>query len=147
MDVLNDILDTLSVGIRSVIPGVPIYVEEVLEKVPERYFFIGFAGGVTSAVSPFGGRSISGTLDISYIAPPRGGLQRRKEINSIYNLLITGLTDINGAKLRLQLSNHRRTDDGADGVLHDLCSCKVFIRPVDDTPKIGSVSIDKEELK
>ncbi len=146
MDVLNDILDTLSVGIRNAVPGVPIFVDEILADVPERFFLIGFAGGVTSTAAPFGGRSISGTLDITYVAPPRNIPQRRRELNGVYNLLMIRVTNING-KVRLQLSNHRRTDDGRDGVMHDLCQFSVSIRPVDDAVKIGSVSIDKEELK
>ncbi len=146
MDVLNDILDTLSMGLRKAVPGVPIFVDEIIQDVPERYFIISFAGGVTSTAAPFGGRTISGTLDITYVAPPRGVPQRRWELNGIYNLLMIHLTEIDG-KLRLQLSNHRRTDDGRDGVMHDLCQFRVSIRPVDDAAKIGSVSIDQEEIK
>lgn len=69
MDGLNVILAAVSVGLGSFFPNVPVYPELVPEKVPERCFLIGFAGGVEVSPQPHGSRKASGTLDVTYLAP------------------------------------------------------------------------------
>lgn len=145
---LKSILDALSAGISAVVPNVPIYAGDITGDVPERYFSIGFAGDITTTPIPFKGYALSGTLDITYLAPQHiDAMQRRQELYGVYFALSVGLTEVTHGDLLLRLKSHRCSNDLTEGVMHDLCGFELTLLPIDNTAKIGSVDIDKEEFK
>ncbi len=148
MDLLNDILAAVSVGLGVICPGIPVCVEDVPQRVPPRCFLIGYAGEVTVAPYPHGGRSVSGTIDITYFAPERGKEPEiKRELNVVFGQLSLGLSHVSYGGISVTLGRHRRTDDGKDGALRDLVSFRAFLYPVDTTPLMNDISIGKEEIK
>ena len=147
MDGLNVILAAVSVGLGSFFPNVPVYPELVPEKVPERCFLIGFAGGVEVSPQPHGSRKASGTLDVTYLAPATGTPEVRRELNSVFFTLALELRRVTYEGVDLMLRRHRRTDDGKAGRMQDLIAFSALFFPVDDTPRMNDISIKKEEVK
>lgn len=148
MDVFNDVLTALSVGLDALFPMVPIYPEAVPEKVPPRCFLIGFAGGVETVRQLPGRHRLSGKLDITYLAPEsKDSIQAKQELNRVYAVLALQLTYLQHGPVELLLKRHRRVDDGSDGVLHDLCDFDTFLFATENTPTMKVVDIKKERFE
>ena len=146
MDIFNLILSALSAGLDELYPDVPIYSEWIPDKLPARCFLIGFAGDV-DVTTELGGRvNVSGKLDIAYLPPEKANeLEVKKELNKVFANISLQLKDLRTEDCSLRLQNHTRHDDGDE--LHDLCDFTTFLYPVDKTPKIKDIDIDKEALK
>lgn len=148
MDILNDILSALSVGLDMLFPDTPIYPETVPDQVPSRCFLIGFAGGVDIVRQFPGRRKLSGKLDITYLAPEeKDSTGTKRELNRVYAALALHLTCVRYGSVELKLKQHRRVDDGSDGVLHDLCDFDTFLFAVEDIPVMETIDIEEERLK
>lgn len=146
MDILNDILSALSIGLDGLYPNIPVFAEQVPAKLPRRCFLIGYVGEVAMTRELGGRHCISGKLDITYLPPQKEDeTELRREMNSVFARIALGLTDIQYRDLRLQLRGHVRQDAG--DVLHDICKFKTFLLQADTIPAIGNISIGKEELK
>lgn len=146
MDIFNMILAALSLGLDELYPEIPIYPEWIPEKLPQRCFLIGFAGNVDVARELGGRVNASGKLDITYLPPEKAeDLMIKKELNSIFSTICLQLTSIRTAEASLRLRGHTRHDDGDE--LHVLCDFSTFLYPVDETPEIKTINIDKGELK
>ncbi|GEM_PF-1921916 len=146
MDIYNQILAALSTGLDGLYPDVPIYTEWVPDQLPAHCFLIGFAGDV-SVINELGGRlKVSGQLDIAYLPPEKTEESEiKKELNGVFAAVSLQLRQLSYSGLTLKLQSHTRHDDGDE--LHDLCDFTTFLYPVDDTPKIKNIDIDKEALK
>nr|WP_319487243.1 hypothetical protein [uncultured Caproiciproducens sp.] len=146
MDIFNIILAALSAGIDALYPDASIYSEWVPNKLPPRCFLIGFAGQVSVSEELGSRMKVSGKLDISYVPPEKqNDLEIKKELNEKFATLSLQLRLIQYSGCSLKLRNHTRHDDGDE--LHDLCDFSVFLYPVDNTPKVKNINIDKEDLK
>ncbi|WP_283606494.1 phage tail terminator family protein [Faecalispora anaeroviscerum] len=146
MDIFNMILSALSVGLDGIYPDIPVYTEWVPDKLPARCFLIGFAGDV-DVTKELGGRvNVSGKLDITYLPPEKTEeMKIKKELNKVFATISLQLRQLTFSGCALKLRNHTRHDDGDE--LHDLCDFTTLLHPVDETPKIKNIDIDKGELK
>lgn len=146
MDIFNITLTALSIGLDELYPDIPIYPEWVPDKLPQRCFLIGFAGNV-DVTRELGGRvKAAGKLDVTYLPPEKTeDLKIRRELNEIFSTICLQLTSIHAEGVTLKLRGHTRHDDGDE--LHILCDFSTFLYPIDETPKIASIDIDKGELK
>lgn len=146
MDILNLILAALSTGLDELYPDIPIHSEWVPDKLPPRCFLIGFAGQV-DVKKELGSRTkVSGTLDISYLPPEKKDeTEVKKELNSVFANLSLQMNIIRYQNIVLKLQSHVRHD--MDDVMHDLCAFSTFLYRQNETPKIKTIDIDKEELK
>lgn len=148
MDILNDILSALSVGLDAMFPDVSIYPEVVPEKVPPRCFLIGFAGGVETVRQLPGRHKLTGKLDITYLAPEsKDSTETKRELNRVYAALALHLTHIRYGPVELLLKRHRRVDDGSDGTLHDLCDFDTFLFYTENIPVMETIDIEEERFK
>lgn len=146
MDIFNMILSALSAGLDELFPNIPVYTEWVPNKLPNRCFLIGFAGDV-NVTRELGGRvNASGILDIAYLPPEKADeLEIKKELNKTFATISLQLNQLTFTGCSLRLRKHTRHDDGDE--LHDLCDFTTSLYPVDETPKVKTVDIDKEDLK
>jgi hypothetical protein len=146
MDIFNICLAALSKGLDGLYPDIPVYPEWIPDKLPERCFLIGFAGN-TDVTRELGGRArVSGKFDITYLPSKKiNDLKIKNELNKIFAALSLQLTQITNNGCTLKLLNHTRHDDGDE--LHDLCDFSTYLYPIDNTPKIRNIDIDKGALK
>lgn len=146
MDIFNLILSALSTGLDELYPDVPIYSEWIPDKLPARCFLIGFAGDV-DVTTELGGRvNVSGKLDIAYLPPEKADeLKIKKELNEVFANISLQMMALRTEGCSLRLRNHTRHDDGDE--LHDLCDFSTYLYPIDNTPKVKTIDIDKEDLK
>ena len=115
---------------------------------PQRCFLLGYAGEVVVQPCPGSHWRITGTLDVTYLAPQRGqALAVKQELNSVFMQLSLQLTCVRHNDLEIHLQRHRRTEDGADQTLHDLVRFEAVLIREDIIPLMRDIKINKEEIK
>lgn len=138
MDLLNDVLSAVSVGLDTHFPDVEIFPELVPNELPKRCFLIGFVGDVPNdRVSP-NRYELSGTLDIAYISPKRGASLQR-ELNRVFMELSLHLQLVSFGGITVRLMQHKRRV--VDDILHDICDFSTQLYQVEHTPKIRDIKI------
>jgi len=137
MRILNGILAAVAAALDRLHPDIPVYVDFVPQRLPERCFLLGFAGS-PEVKHDLGRRYlVTGQLDIAYYSPRReAGLA--EDLNSIFDSLSAELQSIAGANFRLRLPSHRR--EVVDGVLHDIAPFEVYLLKTDATPLMRRIA-------
>lgn len=136
MDILNDILACVSVGLDAVFPDYPIFVELIPDELPERCFILDYAGEAIIRHELGIRYRVSGSVDIKYLAPKRGQVSKR-ENNSVFLELSLKLHHLAYKKIQLNLEKHTRRD--VDDVLHDICEFTTFLYELNPTPVMESL--------
>lgn len=145
MDVLNDILAALSLGIKTLLPDIPIYSEWVPDELPCECFLIGFAGEVNIGKAVSGRMVVSGQLDIVYLPPRKETeLQARKKMNHIFSLLSLQLRVLRYKGVTIRLDQHTRR--GADDELHDICRFETYLYESVESPVMGDIDVNERNL-
>lgn len=144
MDILNQILSAVSVKLDALYPDVKIFVEEIPQCLPTRYFILNIAGSSEIAQELDERYRVSGTVDIAYFVP-RHSPSLQQEYNRVFARVALELRRVSFGSLRLLLHGHRRQD--VDDVLHILAQFETHLYRVDHTPMIGGVGVDKMEAK
>lgn len=141
MDLFNDIMAALSKGLAKLFPDVPIFPETVPQELPERCFLAGFAGQVETALGRCGRYAVTGSLDITYLAP-EDATDTREELNQVSFVLSVGLNIIQHGGLALTLRRHECRTDGNE--LHDVCPFYAAVRRVHPVTMMEDLKVKKK---
>lgn len=141
MDLLNDIIAALSKGLAKLFPDIPIFPETVPQELPQRCFLIGFAGQVETALGRCDRYAVTGSLDITYLAP-EDAADTREELNRVSFVLSVGLNVIQHGGMALTLRRHQCRTDGNE--LHDVCPFHAAVRRVKTTAAMEDLKIKRE---
>lgn len=140
MDLLNDIMAALSKALNGVFPDVPVFAEEIPQELPERCFLIGFAGQVETALGRCDRYAVTGSLDITYLAPEELP-DVKEELNRVAFRLSFGTEIIEHNGLSLRLRRHNCRTDGNE--LHDICPFYAAVRRVTQPAMMEDLKIKK----
>lgn len=140
MDLLNDIMAALSKGLAGLFPDVPVFAETVPQELPERCFLVGFAGQVETALGRCDRYAVTGSLDITYLAPEELP-DAKEELNRVSFVLSVGLNIIQYNGLALTLRRHSCRTDGNE--LHDVCPFYAAVRRVKPVTLMEDLKIKK----
>lgn len=135
-DILNAVLTALSQRLHSVFPEVSIFSEIVPQSLPDKCFFVDFAGNVNIKKELGRRYCCSGKLDISFYID-RMSESARAEYNRVYSAIAAEMKYISADGMKIRLDNYVRniTDD----ILHVLCDFNIKYAEVDNTEMIGKV--------
>lgn len=138
MDLLNDVLSAVSVGLDAHFPGVEIFPELVPNELPKRCFLLGFVGDVPNDRVSKNLYELSGTLDIAYLSPKRGASLQR-ELNRVFMEISLHLQLVAFGEISVRLMQHKRRV--VDDILHDICNFSTQLYQVEHTPQIREIKV------
>ena len=144
MDILNDLLSAVSVGLDTLYPDVPVFAELVPDEIPARCFFVDFAGEPLLDKTVWNRHEVSGKLDITYCSQ-KTGTELQRELNAVCASLCLNLLAVSYGGITARLSGHQR--QVVDRDLHILCNFCVHLYRIDNTPLIDTVRIGEKAVR
>jgi hypothetical protein len=136
LDIFNDIVACVSIGLDSLYPGYPVFVELVPDELPVRCFLLGFAGEADIQHSIGSRYEVSGKLDIAYFSPKRAD-GANAENNTVFANLSLNLRHLSYMDVKLRIGSHHRRD--VDGIMHDICDFSTFLYKINDAPLMREI--------